>query len=320
MRWRLSISGSVRSQRVSHRLIEGGVLCVCLFALGGGALARDCRVNLLPNGSKFRCLNCHTSANGGGANNPFGATIQPVTGSSCTRQFWTPALAALDSDGDGLTNGEELGDPEGLWEQGDPAPGDSAQVTNPGDRNSPPQKPTLTAVEPAEISTLGGTAMTIRGTNFTAATTATIGGVALVAKNVSGTTVIRGRAPAMKAGEAPGPRDVEVKSAGGTATLSAVVTYVAPPPLTKFIRADFNSDGSIDIADPVATLAALFHGAADTTCKTAADSNADLQVTIADAIFTLDHLFLGGPPPGAPYPACGELDTTLGCVSSKGCP
>lgn len=33
-----------------------------------------------------------------------------------------PALAPLDADGDGYTNGEELGDPEGLFRTGDPQP------------------------------------------------------------------------------------------------------------------------------------------------------------------------------------------------------
>jgi hypothetical protein len=36
--------------------------------------------------------------------------------------LWGPAFAALDSDGDGATNGQELGDPEGIWLPGDPAP------------------------------------------------------------------------------------------------------------------------------------------------------------------------------------------------------
>ena len=30
--------------------------------------------------------------------------------------------AALDADGDGATNGEELGDPDGTWQQGDANP------------------------------------------------------------------------------------------------------------------------------------------------------------------------------------------------------
>lgn len=45
-------------------------------------------------------------------------------------------LAAIDSDGDGFTNGEELQDAGGVWTSGDI--GDPALVTNPGDINSFP--------------------------------------------------------------------------------------------------------------------------------------------------------------------------------------
>ncbi len=52
--------------------------------------------------------------------------------------FWTPELAALDSDGDGFTNGEELQDPNGVWTAGTADPGDINLVTNPGDSSSVP--------------------------------------------------------------------------------------------------------------------------------------------------------------------------------------
>ncbi len=45
------------------------------------------------------------------------------------------ALFELDSDGDGLTNGEELGDPEGLWSIGDPNP--AGDISDPNDPNDP---------------------------------------------------------------------------------------------------------------------------------------------------------------------------------------
>lgn len=35
---------------------------------------------------------------------------------------WTSELCHADSDGDGLTNGEEVGDPDCVWQQGDPDP------------------------------------------------------------------------------------------------------------------------------------------------------------------------------------------------------
>ena len=60
-----------------------------------------------------------------------------VNGSSCA-EFWEAELAALDSDGDGRTNGEELLDPLGRWERGEPQPGDDSRVTNPGVEDDPP--------------------------------------------------------------------------------------------------------------------------------------------------------------------------------------
>jgi hypothetical protein len=51
---------------------------------------------------------------------------------------WGSKLAALDADGDGFTNGEELQDPEGAWRLGDPQPGDPDAVTHPGDPDSHP--------------------------------------------------------------------------------------------------------------------------------------------------------------------------------------
>ena len=58
--------------------------------------------------------------------------------------FWSATLAALDSDGDGVTNGQELGDPDG-----DGTLDASIGVTLPGDpsrfvqvQQPPPQPPT----------------------------------------------------------------------------------------------------------------------------------------------------------------------------------
>jgi len=44
---------------------------------------------------------------------------------------WTPELCAKDSDGDGVTNGHELGDPECLWEPGR-TPAREQNITHPG--------------------------------------------------------------------------------------------------------------------------------------------------------------------------------------------
>ena len=51
-------------------------------------------------------------------------------------EFWTTELAALDSDGDGIANGIELGDPAGEWTPDSEDPGDLTAITHPGDSAS----------------------------------------------------------------------------------------------------------------------------------------------------------------------------------------
>lgn len=94
--------------------------------------ARPWRVDQIPNGSVNSCANCHINVAGGGPRNPFGQTVES--------QFlknddvvWGKQLAEIDSDEDGFTNGQELGDPEGNWQVGLPQPGNPNDVTLPGD-------------------------------------------------------------------------------------------------------------------------------------------------------------------------------------------
>lgn len=114
------------------------------------AEARNFRVAQLPNGSAFNCGTCHVSSAGGGPRNPFGQAVQAITGSSSVA-FWSASLAAKDSDGDGSSNGVELGDPEG---DGTATPG--WKVTNPGSASSKPvnASPTVTIVSPPQDLTL----------------------------------------------------------------------------------------------------------------------------------------------------------------------
>ncbi|HOW66063.1 MAG TPA: CHRD domain-containing protein [Candidatus Paceibacterota bacterium] len=112
------------------RLGLGFSLFVFSLVSCNDAFGRSFRVSQLPNGSVFGCANCHVTQ--GGPRNNFGKAVQAITGSS-TKAFWDAVLAGQDSDGDGFTNGEELGDPDG---DGKPAAG--AKVTNPGDPASKP--------------------------------------------------------------------------------------------------------------------------------------------------------------------------------------
>ena len=119
-----------------HALVSGVVTSVLVLGLDLEAFARSCRVSLIPNGSKNSCANCHTSRLGGGPTNAFGTTLRPLVGQQC-RAFWGPDIAKKDADGDGLTNGQELGDPEGAWAVGKPQPGDVSKVLNPGAKDAP---------------------------------------------------------------------------------------------------------------------------------------------------------------------------------------
>lgn len=120
------------------------------------ALARDFRVGMMPNGTAFGCATCHNSASGGGSRNPFGQAVNARVSPGSRAAFWNAALAALDSDGDGFTNGEELGDPDG-----DGVAIVGWKATNPGSAASKPvnQPPSVTVAGPADGSILSAPAV-----------------------------------------------------------------------------------------------------------------------------------------------------------------
>ncbi len=101
------------------------------FALASTADARSFRVSQVPNGGDANCLTCHSSANGGGARNAFGAAIEAALNGQ--NADWSKVYN-LDSDGDGYSNGLELGDPDGTWVIGDADP--AGTTSKPGDMNS----------------------------------------------------------------------------------------------------------------------------------------------------------------------------------------
>ena len=110
-----------------------GIVCSLLFSLSTQVQARFFRVGLIPNGPVYSCSTCHDSG-GGGPRNSFGYAVEEVAIGS--RPFWDAALAALDSDLDGFSNGEELGDPDG-----DGLVDPMLAVSNPGDPLSFPVTP-----------------------------------------------------------------------------------------------------------------------------------------------------------------------------------
>ena len=141
------------------------ILLVAVLFLGGlvaeEAAARGKRVSQIPNGAVFSCNSCHT-AGGGSPRNAFGLEIETnflTAAGAAGDVLWGPELAALDSDGDGASNGAELGDPDGTWVAGDTNP--EGEAFAPGDPTStPPPTSHDTAVEVstwAQIKHLIGT-------------------------------------------------------------------------------------------------------------------------------------------------------------------
>jgi hypothetical protein len=100
------------------------------------AESRSKRVNQIPNGSVFRCANCHIDPSGGGTRTSFGKVIEANYLNSSGNVTWNQALALNDADGDGVPNGAELLDPTGAWAIGVSNPGIPGLVSNPGDPNS----------------------------------------------------------------------------------------------------------------------------------------------------------------------------------------
>ncbi|KAK3090982.1 hypothetical protein FSP39_016225 [Pinctada imbricata] len=68
----------------------------------------------------------HTNVAGGGERNQFGKDFKE------DGKTWTQALCQKDSDNDGKTNGEELGDPNCVWTEGGGAPEITVGLSHPG--------------------------------------------------------------------------------------------------------------------------------------------------------------------------------------------
>ncbi len=127
------------------------------------ANARDVRVFRIPNGTVNSCLNCHVTSNGG-PRNPFGLAVEAkIGGTPADVAFWDASLAAADSDNDGFTNGQELGDPDGDFAN----IGSPSLVTNPG---NPASKPAVNTA-PSFTSSAITTAAIATAYSYTAAAT-----------------------------------------------------------------------------------------------------------------------------------------------------
>lgn len=124
---------------MSRRLILTTTALLSL-SVAATAEARAFRVTQIPNGGAFGCTTCHETYTGGPRNSFGTAVFYGITSTPSTAPAgWGPLLAGQDSDSDGFTNGQELGDPNGVWQVGDPDP--TFDATNPADPLSFPTRP-----------------------------------------------------------------------------------------------------------------------------------------------------------------------------------
>ncbi len=133
----LSISSmSLRTWNIKT-LLAAGIIAAGMVSVSS---ARPWRPGQIPNGSMNGCNNCHVDGNPRGSLTLFGEDVLPLVSEGGFEEFWGADLAKSDADGDGLTNGEELQDPDGVWMSGNPDPGDPGKVSNPGDPEDPPHQ------------------------------------------------------------------------------------------------------------------------------------------------------------------------------------
>lgn len=112
-------------------LLTTAVVLSFLLAAADG-FARDKRVDQVPHGSTFSCSLCHTSSLGGGPRNAFGQQVENnLTEPGQAGDVIWEDVCPLDADGDGYSNGTELGDPDCTWQVGAQDP--QAAVSEPGD-------------------------------------------------------------------------------------------------------------------------------------------------------------------------------------------
>ncbi|MCP4504092.1 MAG: hypothetical protein GY822_29555 [Deltaproteobacteria bacterium] len=103
---------------------------LCFLVAPNFAQARSAFIGDVPNGSAASCGTCHVASNSGGPRNAFGQDVEDNLNNDAPD--WA-AIYDLDSDGDGQTNGAELGDPCGTW-TGGTAPRTS-DISKPGDQS-----------------------------------------------------------------------------------------------------------------------------------------------------------------------------------------
>ena len=194
----LTSSGPWVMQMATFSAVSGPVPTVSSVVPNNGSTAGGTAVTI--TGTNFAA----------GATVTFGGTAATnvVVVNSTTITATTPAGSAGRSDGDG--DGERA----------ERKPGNGFTYVAP---------PTVSSVSPNSGSTLGGTAVTITGTNFAAGATVTFGGTAATNVVVVNSTTITATTPAGSAGAVT----VMVTVNGQSGSLTNGYTYVVVPTVTS---------------------------------------------------------------------------------------
>lgn len=134
-----------------------GTTLILVTALSALATPRDARahseyVQYIPNASALNCSYCHVAGDTTKLA-AMGNDTLPLVGKPVAQ--WWPGLRGKDSDGDGQTNAQELGDPCEEWLMGK-QPGRTTDISNPSDPASKSATPDVPSCDPTPGTGGGG--------------------------------------------------------------------------------------------------------------------------------------------------------------------
>ena len=92
-------------------------------------------------------------------------------------------------------------------------------------------------------------------------------------------------------------------------TVQATGRTVELPPVEEalLVRGDCDSNGEVNITDPICVLQHLFLDLFGQACFRSSDADGNGDLNITDPIYLLNYLFSGGAPPPDPFPGCGPF-------------